>query len=134
MFFVIFQQLEMKKKKERGNEKRNVGAEIGNGLLPKLCSDQGARQLGAGRRCARHDVWPATRTRRARGACSRGARHAGLGVAWACCWASELCTWCTQPVLTRFDSVLFLSQFLDIVREPGSCTLFITKFFRKRKN
>ena len=19
---------------------------------------------------------------------------------WACCWASRLCTWCTQPVLT----------------------------------
>ena len=25
-----------------------------------------------------------------------------------------------SPFLTRFDSVLFLSQFLDIVREPGS--------------
>ena len=37
----------MKKKKRK--RKKNVGAEIGNGLLPKLCSDQGARQLGAGR-------------------------------------------------------------------------------------
>ena len=31
-----------------------------------------------------------------------------------------LCTRCTQPILTRFDSVLFLSQFLDIFRERGS--------------
>ena len=45
MFFVIFQQLEMKKK--------NVGAKIGNGLLPKLCSDQGARQGRAGRAARR---------------------------------------------------------------------------------
>ena len=36
-------------KKNGETKKKNVGAEIGNGLLPKLCSDQGARQLSAGR-------------------------------------------------------------------------------------
>ena len=36
-------------------------------------------------------------------------------------------------VLARFDSVLFLSRFLDIVREPGSLTLCITNFFEKKK-
>ena len=50
----------------------------------------------------------------------QGARHGrwarGLGVLLGC----GLCTWCTQPFLTRFDSVLFLSRFLDTVREPGS--------------
>ena len=39
----------------------------------------------------------------------------------ACCWASWLCTRCTQPVfmpsLTRYFSGV---RFLDIVREPGS--------------
>ena len=49
---------------------------------------------------------------------------------WACGLGVLLANGlCTQPVLTRFDSVLFLSQFLDIVREPGSWTLFITNFF-----
>ena len=71
VYFVIFQQLEMKKK--RGNEKKkNVGAEIGNGLLPELCSDQGARQLGAGRRRARHDAGRV-------GEGARGTRGAGQG-------------------------------------------------------
>ena len=40
----------------------------------------------------------------------------GLGVLLGC----GLCTWCIQPVFDPFDSVLFLSQFLDIVREPDS--------------
>ena len=33
---------------------------------------------------------------------SAGTGRAGLGTAWACCWASRLCTQCTQPVLTQF--------------------------------
>ena len=50
---------------------------------------------------------------RARASCALAARPGRAG------WLG-LCTRCTQPILTRFDSVLFLSQFLDIVREPGS--------------
>ena len=38
-----------------------------------------------------------------RGAHGKGAQPGrDLGAAWACCWASRLCTWCTQPV---FDPV-----------------------------
>ena len=98
MFFCNFPAIGNEKKKE----KKNVGAEIGNGLLPKLCSDQGARQLGAGR-------WAQARTVRALGA--RPGRAAGpVGCALGA----------LSLFLTQFDSVLFLSQFLDIVREPGS--------------
>ena len=39
-------------------------------------------------------------------ACAGGRAALALCVrpcaAWACCWASRLCTWCTQPVLTQF--------------------------------
>ena len=78
MFFVIFQQLEMKKKKKKGNEIKNVGAEIGNGLLPKLCSDQGARQLGVGCWAQAHAERPWARRRRrtgVRGMARRGAKR-----------------------------------------------------------
>ena len=57
---------------------------------------------------------------RARVDAARARRGVTGARGWACCWASRLCTRCPQPVLIRFDSVLFLSQFLDIVREPGS--------------
>ena len=60
------------KKKKKGNEKKNVGAEIGNGLLPKLCSDQGARQLGTGR-------WAQTRAARRAGAQAKARKGAGHG-------------------------------------------------------
>ena len=56
---------------------------------------------------------------------SAGGRHEahGLGAGRAA-WASGLATGCALGALglfsIRFDSVLFLSQFLDIVREPGS--------------
>ena len=57
----------------------------------------------------------------------RGARQAGLR-RWArgarAAWARELATGCALGALglfsIRFDSVLFLSWFLDIIREPGS--------------
>ena len=50
-----------------------------------------------------------------------GARGTGAGpAAWACCWAGGCALGTVSLFLTRFDSVLFLSQFLDIVREPGS--------------
>ena len=147
----------MKKKK-----KKNVGAEFGNGLLPKLCSDQGARQLGAGRwaqaRVARRWArrrrrpgvrgkvrrgaerrWAPRRTRGEREARGRDARKCAAGTrgsarqgraevrgtgagraAWACYWPAGCALGALNLLLTRFDSVLFLSQFLDIVREPGS--------------
>ena len=73
----------------------------------------GARQAGTPCRRAR----PAgARHRRAVGrhaGRSRRTRHGrlgGLSAAWACGWANGLCTWCTQPVLTLFDLVFFLSR------------------------
>ena len=45
-----------------------------------------------------------------------GAKHA----AWACCWPTGCALGALSLFFTRFDSVPFLSQFLDIVREPGS--------------
>ena len=47
-----------------------------------------------------------------------GAR--ALGAAWACCWPTGCALGALGLFLARFDSVFFLSQFLDIIREPGS--------------
>ena len=58
------------------------------------------------------------RRRATRAARARGAR--ALGAAWACCWPTGCALGALDLFLARFDSVLFLSQFLDIVREPGS--------------
>ena len=64
-----------------------------------------ARGKGAGRRAGR----------------AAGARCTGAGrTTWVCCWAVGCALGALSLFLTRFDSVLFLSQFLDIVREPGS--------------
>ena len=63
--------------------------------------------------------------RRRRAAAARGARVAGrdrgsLG-ARPGRWARGLATGCALGLFSiRFDSVLFLSRFLDIIREPGS--------------
>ena len=59
------------------------------------------------------------RAGRAAGAC--GARDTGAWHGrWACCWAVGCALGAFSLFLTRFDSVLFLSQFLDIVRDSGS--------------
>ena len=57
--------------------------------------------LGAGHRRARHgeEARGAGRADKARWALGAGARHLST---WACCWASRLCTLCTQLVLTQF--------------------------------
>ena len=46
-------------------------------------------------------------------------RLGGLGAAWVRCWPTGCALDALSLFLARFDSVLFLSQFLDIVREPG---------------
>ena len=69
----------------------------------------GVGALGTGVRCA-GGVRRAART----GAGARPRRT------WVCCWAVGYALGALSLFLTRFDSVLFLSQFLDIVREPGS--------------
>ena len=52
---------------------------------------------------------------------ARGARGAGAVLAaWLCCWAMGCTLGALGLFLARFDSVLFLSQFLDIVLETGS--------------
>ena len=74
----------------------------------------------------------AGRWARGRAAGARGAWQAGAGRAasrrWACgaraAWARGLALGCALGALDlfsiRFDSVLFLSRFLNVVREPGS--------------
>ena len=60
---------------------------------------------------------------RARGGRGRGPRASALGPQpgrAARLWAVGCALGALSLFLTRFDSVLFLSQFLDIVREPGS--------------
>ena len=85
-----------------------------------------ARQLGAVGRAGgalAHGARAASaRQERDRGpvgaARKRGAR--ALGMAWACRWPTGCALGALGLFLARFDSVLFLSQILDIVREPGS--------------
>ena len=72
---------------------------------------------GAGARGARKGAKRAGQGRRARRA--RSAEQHGRA-AWACCWAMGCALGALGLFLARFDSVLFLSQFLDIVREPDS--------------
>ena len=68
---------------------------------------RGARAGHArGTQQARHGRW----------ACGTGAGRA----AWACCWPTGCALGALSLFLARFDPVLFLSQFLDIVRETGS--------------
>ena len=85
-----------------------------------------ARRASGRERCARQADAGQARCRRARAVGWRHGRAAGkhtgrdrraghgrlggLGTAWACNWANGLCTWCTQPVLTLFDSLFFLSH------------------------
>ena len=97
----------------------------------------GTRAVGARTAGALAAGVPVARARAA------GARRAGAGgarqgaaSARAGRWARGLATGCALGALglfsIRFESVLFLSRFLDIVREPGSCTLFITNFSKKK--
>ena len=77
-----------------------------------MSADAGGRQArGRGEWQAGH-----RRTGRARQA---GTGRAGHG-RWACGLARAVHLVHLACFLARFDSVLFLSQFLDIVREPGS--------------
>ena len=87
----------------------HVGAGAGDGA--RGC---GRRRWGAGAGARGVRGARGARDRRARGARAIGGTQ-GRGAAWACCWASGLCTWCTQPVLTRFDLVLFLSHYMNTV-------------------
>ena len=120
------------------------------GLLPKLYVTKGARDtqaLGAGQARRAGGCWArgrwasvcAGRRRAGRGggtarARARGVRRAGHGAALQQVGlpGRGLCTpgraagpagcalGALSLFLTPFNSVLFMSQFLDIVREPGS--------------
>ena len=83
-----------------------------------------ATRPGAHSRALQHGTGRVGRREGKRAGCSagvRGARGTGAGrAAWACCWAVGCALCALSLFLTRFDSVLFLSQFLDIVREPGT--------------
>ena len=102
----------MKKKRKKNYAEPEMGycplsirqPSVGLGSL----GARGARRAGSGARGERGAAAGAGRT-----------RHAGLGAAWACCWASRLCT---QPVLTQFR--------LSIVPE----SIFGEIFFKNNNN
>ena len=84
---------------------RRRGAQAGARQQARRARQAGARREALGRGARR---WA-------------GARGAGQGrAAWACCWLTGCALGALSLFLTRFDLVLFLSQFLGIVREPGS--------------
>ena len=101
---------------------------MGAGARTTALGAQAEARKGAGRGLAGAGHWGARRVARhgragepgARGSRRKGsqagARHKpGRAAGPAGCALGAL-----SLFLTRFDSVLFLSQFLDIVREPGS--------------
>ena len=119
----------------RGSEMLDCVVTQSRDTASQAMTRQGAQQgragaqAGAGRR--RHGRW----ARGALGARGAGRAAAGAGargrqawgvrgatgrIAWACCWTMGCALGALSLFLVRFDSVLFLSQLLDIVREPGS--------------
>ena len=94
MFFCNSPAIGNEKKKRK---KKNVGAEIRNGLLP-IEHEAGRAGAGAGRaRGAQAGSWASGRAgarQQARGRGARGDRGTGAGRAG---WPG-LCTWCTRPV------------------------------------
>ena len=100
----------------RARQARGAGARQARGVGARR--QAGAR--GASDRRAGRQACEARQAHKAHGTGARGARHGlwarGLGVR-----ASQGCALGALSLfLARFDSVLFLSQFFDIVREPGS--------------
>ena len=84
--------------------------------------------LALGAQAGRRRAGRARGRRAAAGASARGARGAGVAAGRAqqgsgrrAAWARGLATGCALGALDlfsiRFDSVLFLSQFLDIIRD-----------------
>ena len=94
-----------------GREERPQQAQVG-AAGGRAC-DMGVRALGRVGRAAA-----------GAGACGRQARGEAGRAAWACYWATGCALGALSLFLARFNSVLFLSQFFDIVREPGSCSNF----------
>ena len=100
-----------------GSDRHGMGAWSAGGRAGVRSRLRQARGAGGGRRMGRA----------AGEAQARGARQAGAGRA-GCArpgrWARGLATGCALGALglfsVRFDSVFFLSQFLDVVRELGS--------------
>ena len=92
---------------------RAAGAGARAGARRRACwGAQGGRQVG----CA-----AGLGVRAAGGAQVRGARQAGGARGRPGRWVRGLATGCALGLFSvRFDSVLFLSRFLDIVHEPGS--------------
>ena len=126
--------------RRQGARGRRLGAQ---GARWEGRHDMGARSAGgsaSGRRRCRQLGAAGVGSAEQAAAGARGARQAGrrhAGRARPRRWACGLATGCALGALglfsIRFDSLLFLSRFLDIVREPGSWTLLITKFFEKKK-
>ena len=113
-----------------GSGRHDMGARSAGG---SASGRRRCRQVGAAgvRACGRAEQ-AAAGARGARQALRRRAgRAAGSAQARG---ARGLATGCALGLFSiRFDSLLFLSRFLDIVREPGSWTLLITKHFEKKK-
>ena len=88
-----------------GRWERRASGRAGHARQADAGQARGRRARAAGARHGRAVGRHAGRGRRV----GHG-RLGGLGGAWACSWANGLCTWCTQPILTLFDSVFFLSH------------------------
>ena len=110
----------------RKNEKKKIGADPEMGYCPLII-----RQAHAARRWRGAAGRAAGARRRAGAGLGAGERQGLAGrseralcarpcAAWACRWASRLCTRCTQPVLTQFR--------LSTVPE----SIFGENFFKKK--
>ena len=102
-----------------GPTRRRWAGRAGTGA--QAAGTQGAGARGEHRRQA--DAGQA-RNRGARQAGTRqtggtGVRGRAAWAAWARCWPGGCALDALGLFSTQFDSLLFLSQFLDIVREPG---------------
>ena len=93
-----------------------LGARLGAGRAWGAAGGMGAGRHGAGA--------GVRQGARAAGSGSRGVRSRGAAGARPGHWARGLALGCALgalgPFSIRFDSVFFLSQLLDIIREPGS--------------
>ena len=107
-----------------------LGAQSARGACVGLAGGNWAQQeLGERARCRRAGRAAGAAGARAVGARgARGSRSGRAGQGWLgagrVAWARGLALGCALGALglflARFDWIFFLSQFLDIVREPGS--------------
>ena len=104
----------------KSSKRARAGRATGRHGAQRACGREGAVGAQGGRRAGLQVRGAAGARGSRRVGRNKGAQGAWQGRGLGALLANGLCTWCTQPVLAQFDSVLFLSQFLDFVRELGS--------------